>query len=113
MCQAINSNSDINEEPLKHLLNGTVANTVQHDDLLGFHELGKQYFEDYCKVFITKESTSFTGTTKPSKYKKINKGSVSRKSRTWKQVEKHQKDILNQCLKFTNRLGQYPQYCTW
>ena len=95
--QVINSNSDINEEPLRHLLNGTVANTVQHDDLLGFHELGKQYFEDYCKVFITKESTSFTGNTKPSKYKKINnfQGSVNRKSRTWKQVEKHQKDIIS------------------
>ena len=57
MFQVIN-NSKIIEAPLKHLFNGTIASAVQRDDLLGFHDVGKQYFEDYCKVFITKESTS-------------------------------------------------------
>ncbi len=58
--------------------------------------MGKKQFEEYCRVFITKENTSFSGNNKPRKNKKINNflTETRNKYQVQKQIEKTQKDII-------------------
>ena len=81
---------------LRHLFNGTIANKIQRDDLLGFHTNTEKLFEDFCKVFITKEKTFLPGMKKPNKLKKLNNFNSApiKKNLLQKQTEKRHKDII-------------------
>ncbi len=96
LSQVILDNNITSKSSLQHMFNETSANDIQRDDLLGFYELGKREFEEYCKVFITKENTSFSGNNKPRKIKKINNFQLTTRNKyqEQKQIVKVHKDMI-------------------